>query len=104
LRGVFDPLGEALAFEVTLDQSVVRFGDVLDQGLPLCGHLILQIRGNFSGFAFPVLAVDVRLLGDEVDHSFELGLCSDRHGTMGLGWNICFASKAGRSRPFDPSC
>ena len=95
--------GKALAFKETLDQRVVRFGDVLDQGFPLRGHFILQVRGDFRGFAFPVLAVEEGLLSDEIDHPFELGLGADRQlqdDGLGLEHLLRLCEDPGEVGPF----
>ncbi len=70
-------LRKGFPLQVTLDEGVVRLGDVFDQGLPLAFDDLGHLRRDLRGFAFPVLAVDEGLAADQVDDPAEPRLGAD---------------------------
>ena len=70
-----------MAFQVAVEQVVIRFGDLLDHpGAPL-RRLALEVGRDIDGLrgVAELVGPDDRFLLDQVDHAHEIRLEADRH-------------------------
>ena len=75
-------LRQLTCFEIGIHQLVIGFGRRLDKVLTHLIALINQINGNRSVFescASVPFVPDDGLIFDQINHAYELFLCTDRH-------------------------